>query len=96
MYAYDSSHKDEIADGVTVAGVDVGGLSEDEAREKIQDEVAAGLERPIAVTSGKKRFNLSAQDAGVNVDVGGMVDGGRCREPRGQPVLTHVPRPHRW
>ena len=26
-YAYDSSQKDEIADGVTIGGVDVGGLT---------------------------------------------------------------------
>ena len=73
VYAYDSSRKDTIAEGITVAGVPVGGLTEDGARKKVETEVAAGLERPVAVTSGGKKFNLSAEDAGVNVDVGGMV-----------------------
>jgi lipoprotein-anchoring transpeptidase ErfK/SrfK len=73
VYAYDSSRKDTIADGITVAGVPVGGLTEDEARRKVGAEVAAGLERPVAVTHGKQKFNLSATDAHVNVDVGGMV-----------------------
>ena len=74
LYFYDHSREDTIAKGVTVAGVPVGGLSADEARSKIEAEVAAGLEQPIAVTSEGKKFNLSAKDAGVNVDVGGMVD----------------------
>ena len=30
-YAYDSSKKDQIAEGVTIGGVDVGGLNEEEA-----------------------------------------------------------------
>ena len=30
-YAYDSSQKDKIADGVTIAGVDVGGLDAEQA-----------------------------------------------------------------
>ncbi len=72
-YAYDQSREDTIADGVTVAGVPVGGLTADEARSKLQDEVAGDLERSIAVKSAGRKFNLSAQDAGVEVDVGGMV-----------------------
>ena len=31
VYAYDSAHKDQIADGVKVGGVDVGGLDRDQA-----------------------------------------------------------------
>jgi len=73
-YAYDSSRSDRIAEGVSVGGVDVGGLSGDEARAKLQSQVATRVERPIAVVHGKARFNLSAQDAGVKADVGGMVD----------------------
>jgi len=73
-YAYDSSRSDRIAEGVTVGGVDVGGLSGDEARERIFHRIATRIERPIAVTHGKERFTLSAQDASVRADVGGMVD----------------------
>jgi lipoprotein-anchoring transpeptidase ErfK/SrfK len=73
-YAYDSTRSDTIAEGVTVGGIDVGGLSDDEARAKLQSQVAARVERPIAVVHGKSRFNLSAEDAGVKADVGGMVE----------------------
>jgi lipoprotein-anchoring transpeptidase ErfK/SrfK len=74
VYAYDSSRSDRIAEGVTIGGIPVGGLNADEARVKVQRRVARALEQPIAVTYGKTRFTLSAEDAGVHADVGGMVD----------------------
>jgi lipoprotein-anchoring transpeptidase ErfK/SrfK len=74
VYAYDSSRSDRIAEGVTVGGVAVGGLSADQARAKVRRQVAARLEQPIAVTHDKTRFTLSAEDAGIHADVGGMVD----------------------
>jgi lipoprotein-anchoring transpeptidase ErfK/SrfK len=74
VYLYDAGRDDLIAEGVTAAGVDVGGLTADEARAKLQKEVAAPLERPVVVRRGSKRFKLSAQDAGIRIDVGGMVE----------------------
>jgi lipoprotein-anchoring transpeptidase ErfK/SrfK len=73
-FAYDSSREDLIAEGVTVAGVDVGGMSTSEARALVRRELQEPLERPISVVRGKERFTLSAEDAGVKADVGGMVD----------------------
>jgi len=73
-FAYDSSREDLIAEGVTVAGVDVGGMSTDEARALVRRELQEPLERPISVVRGRERFTLSAEDAGVKADVGGMVD----------------------
>jgi lipoprotein-anchoring transpeptidase ErfK/SrfK len=73
-YAYDSSREDLIAEGVTIAGVDVGGMQSDEARALVRRELQEPLEQPISVVRGKTRFNLSAEDAGVKADVGGMVD----------------------
>jgi lipoprotein-anchoring transpeptidase ErfK/SrfK len=74
LYAYDSSNEDQVANGVTVGGVSVGGLSAAEARAKLRREIAAPLEKPVSVTYGKRTFNLSASDAGLHADVGGMVD----------------------
>jgi lipoprotein-anchoring transpeptidase ErfK/SrfK len=73
-YAYDSSRDDVIAKGVTVAGVDVGGMQVAEARRTIARELRAPLERPIAVVHAGRHFSLSARDAGVRADVAGMVD----------------------
>ena len=73
-FAYDSSRDDLIAEGVTVAGVDAGGMTTGEARRVVLRELQEPLEKPITVRRGKTRFTLSAQDAGVKADVGGMVD----------------------
>src|SRR5215210_1896281 len=73
-FAYDSSRDDVIAEGVTIAGVDVGGMKSAEARNIVRRELQKPLERPIAVRRGQQRFRLSAKDAGVRADVGGMVD----------------------
>jgi lipoprotein-anchoring transpeptidase ErfK/SrfK len=73
-YAYDSSRDDLIAKGVTIAGVDVGGMTTAEARNVVQRELQKPLEQPISVVRGETRFTLSAHDAGVKADVGGMVD----------------------
>ena len=73
-FAYDSSRDDLIAEGVTVAGVDVGGMTTGEARRVVLRELQEPLEKPITVRRGKTRFTLSAHDAGVKADVGGMVD----------------------
>jgi lipoprotein-anchoring transpeptidase ErfK/SrfK len=73
-FAYDSSRDDVIAEGVTIAGVDVGGMKTEQARMLVQRELQKPLERPIAVFRGPQRFRLSAHDAGVKADVRGMVD----------------------
>jgi lipoprotein-anchoring transpeptidase ErfK/SrfK len=73
-FAYDSSRDDRIAKGVTIAGVDVGDMTTAEARRVVQRELQKPLERPVVVRRGQTRFTLSAQDAGVQADVGGMVD----------------------
>jgi lipoprotein-anchoring transpeptidase ErfK/SrfK len=73
-FAYDSSRDDLIAKGVTIAGVDVGGMTTAEARRVVQRELQEPLERPVIVRRGQTRFTLSAHDAGVKADVGGMVD----------------------
>jgi len=72
-YAYDSSREDKIANGVTVAGVDVGGLSAAKARSLVGNELSEPLERPVVVSARGKRFTLSARDARLRADVGGMV-----------------------
>jgi lipoprotein-anchoring transpeptidase ErfK/SrfK len=74
IYAYDSSRDDLIAEGVTVASVDVGGLRADDARAVVERRVADSLEQPVTVTHGRRRFVLSPESARLRADVGGMVD----------------------
>jgi lipoprotein-anchoring transpeptidase ErfK/SrfK len=73
VYAYDSARDDQIAEGVTVAGIDVGGMKASEARVALQRQLAEPLERPVTVRVKGRRFRLSAERARLRTDVGGMV-----------------------
>ena len=73
VYAYDASN-DEIAEGITAAGIDLGGLTEGEAREKLRNEVAANLERPVKVRYRKRAFTLDPEKARIRTNVEAMVD----------------------
>jgi lipoprotein-anchoring transpeptidase ErfK/SrfK len=63
-----------VAEGVTVAGVDVGGMDAAEARGALAAALREPLSQPLAVAQGKRRFRLSAEDAGVRADLDAMVD----------------------
>ncbi|HYP47457.1 MAG TPA: L,D-transpeptidase/peptidoglycan binding protein [Thermoleophilaceae bacterium] len=90
-YAYDSSRDRQIAEGVSVAGVDVGGMQASEARGLIERRLQRPLERPLVVRHGKERFTLSARDAGVRADVGGMVDEALSKSRSGN-IISRVAR----
>jgi lipoprotein-anchoring transpeptidase ErfK/SrfK len=90
-YAYDSSRDDMIAEGVTVAGVDVGGMKADEARRAVARRLEAPLREPISVARAGRRFTLPAEDAGVRADIAGMVDDA-LEESRDGNILTRVTR----
>jgi lipoprotein-anchoring transpeptidase ErfK/SrfK len=90
-YAYDTSRDDLIAKGVTIAGVDVGGMKVGEARRLIARELREPLERPISVVHSGRHFSLSAQDAGVHADVAGMVDEA-LEKSRDGTIFTRVAR----
>jgi lipoprotein-anchoring transpeptidase ErfK/SrfK len=89
VHAYDSGREDEIAAGVRIAGVDVGGLTEEQARERVRQELAAPLRRSVVARAGDRRFKLTAKAARVRVDVDGMVADARERS-RGGTVLSRT------
>lgn len=66
---------DRLPGGTSVAGVDVGGLSPQEARDKVATR-ATQLERePVTVQAGDTRFDLVPADAGMAIDVARSLDG---------------------
>jgi lipoprotein-anchoring transpeptidase ErfK/SrfK len=73
-YAYDNSRDDLVADGVRVAGVDVGGLHRSAARKKLGAELAGRLDQPVRVRIAGRRFRLTPQRASLTVDLDAMVD----------------------
>ena len=74
VYAYDKAQEDQIAPGVSIGGVDVGGRSADEARAVIEDEIVAPLQKPVEVTYDGETYRLSSTRLDQTADVDGMVD----------------------
>ncbi len=73
MLIYDHARRDTIANGVTIAGVDVGGLSEADARAKIERDLIVQLNRPVKIRAGSRSWTLGAGQAGLTVDAANMV-----------------------
>src|SRR5919202_2159987 len=74
LYAYDATRADVIAHGVTVGGVDVGGLGRDAARAKLRRVLLPHLVRPVTATFRGRSFVLTPARARLAVDVDGMAD----------------------
>src|SRR3954453_1990401 len=72
-YSYAANRDDIIAKGVTVAGIDVGGMRRAAATALVQKRLADPLNRPIAVKARGHRFHLPAERSGVTADGGGMI-----------------------
>jgi lipoprotein-anchoring transpeptidase ErfK/SrfK len=72
MYLYDHSRRDLIANGVTVAGVSVGGLHEQAARVKIERELGSRLQRPVTVRFGTQRWMLGPEAAALRINAANM------------------------
>jgi lipoprotein-anchoring transpeptidase ErfK/SrfK len=102
VYAYDRAHAEEIGKGVTVSGVDVSGLTAEEARAKLREAVVEPLSRPVVVRALGKRYRLTPARAKVGVDIDGSVQAAmeRSRQGnmlartwrgiRGKPVGAHL------
>jgi lipoprotein-anchoring transpeptidase ErfK/SrfK len=74
MFLYDHSRRDSIAKGVTVAGIDLGGLNANQARTELERRLTASLDQPLIVRSGGSSWSLDGRQAQVTVNVSGMVD----------------------
>src|SRR4051812_49748159 len=62
-YAYDDSHKDEIADGVTIGGVDVGGVTAGQATAALQRKLVPPPPHPPRGKVQKQVFKPEAEKA---------------------------------
>ena len=74
LYGYDASRSDVIAKGVTIGGVDVGGLSAASARRLLRARLAHRLERPVDVVWRGRRRRLVSRAIGLRADVDAMVN----------------------
>src|SRR5437773_1706236 len=73
-YRYDQASADRILPGVTVGGVDVGGMTRADAVEAVQAAADVALARPLTVRAGGKRWTVTPAELGRTADVGAAVD----------------------
>ena len=86
VYAYDSANKDKIAKGVTVDGIDVGGMTPAEASAKLKSALVDPLSQPVVVKTGDGRFKLTPEQAAVNVNIESTVDQALARSRTGNVI----------
>jgi len=73
-YWYDSTQKDKIAEGVTIGGVDVGGLDEDAAASQVRTNLVTPLDKTVKVKYDGETYELTPKELDVDLDVQKMVD----------------------
>jgi lipoprotein-anchoring transpeptidase ErfK/SrfK len=73
-YAWDQSRNDEIAEGVTIGGVDVGGMTESEARGQVDEALVEPLRQHVVIRYDGIKYQLSPEKLQIDADVDGMVD----------------------
>ncbi|MEX2106469.1 MAG: L,D-transpeptidase/peptidoglycan binding protein [Solirubrobacterales bacterium] len=73
-FAYDSSQKGKIADGVVIAGVDVGGLDEDEASALVRRQLLRPLRHSLRVRFDGENWKLPGSALKIRADVDEAVE----------------------
>jgi len=73
-YAYDHSKRNRIAEGVTVNGVAIGGMTRAQAEAKLRQTLLAPLNRPVKARFHNHVFTLTPAQAAIGIDVSGSVE----------------------
>lgn len=64
---------DKLPNGTTVAGVEIGNLTPQEAEKRLRDRLADRVARPVTVTADGKSVEMTPADAGVSLDYAATV-----------------------
>jgi len=73
-YAIDRANTGKISDGIRIGGVNVGGMTADQAKRRLHSRLIEPLEKPVTVTYAGTRYVLSPDKLQVRADINGMVD----------------------
>ncbi|NLN20732.1 MAG: hypothetical protein GX188_01885, partial [Syntrophomonadaceae bacterium] len=68
------SYKDKILPGVRVEWIDVGGLTKEEARKKIELSQQEFISAPIEVVAGENKLETTRAELGFSMDAEKVVD----------------------
>jgi vancomycin resistance protein YoaR len=88
MFFLAGSGDDEIASGVSVGSLDVGGMTKAEAQKTVQSDASRTFEK-ISFGTGEDGFTVSGEDLGVEVNAAEAVDEAYAVGRRGN-VLQHI------
>lgn len=73
-YQYSEKYEGKILPGSTVAGVDVGGMTRDEAIEAVRAHTGPQLNREIDISYGKRSWTVTPKELGAHSDARSAVD----------------------
>ena len=73
-YAYDNSQKDKIADGVTIGGVDVGGMNAAEAEAAVRSQLLSPAAALAPVGYDGQSWRLPGKRLKVHADIDAAVN----------------------
>ncbi len=74
LLLYGASHTNQIYEGVSIGGIDVGGMSRSEARVAVNDTFSQAASSPVLLVSKDKKFYFNPYDSGINVDTQASLD----------------------
>lgn len=80
---YDGAHRTTIAEGVVVGGVDIGGLSRDQATARLHRRLLVPLRRPVTIRHGDRTWHLTTREARVAANVDATVEQALARSRQG-------------
>lgn len=74
LLLYGFSHSNQIYEGVSVGGIDVGGMSRSEARQTVRDQFAAAATNPVLLVSEDQQYYFEPYSSGIDVDTEASLD----------------------
>lgn len=73
-YKYDRSRADRILPGITIAGIDVGDMTREQAVDAVRAGIDTTVNGHIKITAAKHIWHSTPADLGLHADVVGAVD----------------------
>lgn len=74
VVGFQYAERDQIRSGVTAFGVDLGGMSRDEARAALVEATSERASQPITLVDGTQTWQITEHDLGLRFDIDGALD----------------------